>query len=128
MVQDLSRDGLPYKGWGQPYLAWYALTACFIMTFVGGYTVFLPGKWSIPTFLFSYTMIGVFPVLFVSWKFLKRTQYLKPEEVNLRQGVDEIEEYTRDYVPVPSKYVWETFRLGNQRPSKRRERNETDLS
>ena len=37
------------------------LSCAFIMTFVGGYTVFLPGFWDIPTFLFSYTMIGVFP-------------------------------------------------------------------
>ena len=75
------------------------------MTFVGGYAVFLPGRWSVPTFLFSYTMIGVFPVVFVVWKLLKRTKFLKPEEVDLRQGVEEIEEYTRDYVPIPSKYV-----------------------
>jgi amino acid transporter len=73
------------------------------MTFVGGYTVFLPGKWDVPTFFFSYTMIGVFPVLFVSWKLLKKTKWLKPEDVDLRQGVEEIEEYSRDYVSLPSK-------------------------
>lgn len=106
MVQGLSGDSLPYKSWAQPYLAWYALTACFIMTFVGGYTVFLPGRWSVPTFLFSYTMIGVFPVLFLGWKLLKKTKFLKPEEVDLRGGVDEIEEYTREYVPVASRYVY----------------------
>lgn len=75
------------------------------MTFVGGYTVFLAGKWSVATFLFSYTMIGVFPLLFVSWKVLKKTKFLKPEEVDLRGGVEEIEEYSREYVPVVSKYV-----------------------
>lgn len=61
-AQGLSRDSLPYKGWGQPYIAYYALTGTFIMTFVGGYTVFLPGKWDVPTFLFSYMMIAVFPM------------------------------------------------------------------
>ena len=73
------------------------------MTFVGGYTVFLPGKWDVPTFLFSYTMIGVFPVLFVGWKMFKKTKWMKPEEVDLRRDVDEIEEYTRDYVASPPK-------------------------
>ncbi len=102
-AQGLSRDSLPYKGWGQPFLAYYALTGCFIMTFVGGYTVFLPGSWDVATFLFSYTMIGVFPVLFVGWKLLKRTKWMKPEEVDLMKDVDEIEEYTRDYVPSPPK-------------------------
>lgn len=102
-AQGLSRDSLPYKGWGQPYIAWYALTGCFVMTFVSGYTVFLPGKWSIPTFLFSYTMIGVFPVLFVGWKLLKKTKWLQPDEVDLRKDLDEIEEYTRNYVHSPEK-------------------------
>jgi amino acid transporter len=52
-AQDLDRDTLPYKGILQPYAAYYAMIATFIMTFVGGYTVFLPGKWDVPSFLFS---------------------------------------------------------------------------
>lgn len=104
-AQGLSRDSLPHKGWGQPYAAYYALTGCFIMTFVGGYTVFLPGSWDVPTFLFSYAMIGVFPILFVGWKLIKKTRWLKPEEVDLLRDVAEIEEYTRNYVPRPPRYV-----------------------
>ena len=75
------------------------------MTFVGGYPVFLPGMWNVETFLFSYTMIGVFPVLFVGWKVLKKTKWLRPEEVDLLRDVEEIEEYTRNYTPRPPKYV-----------------------
>lgn len=104
-AQGLARDSLPYKGWGQPWVAWYALTGCLIMTFVGGYTVFLPGQWDIPTFLFSYAMICVFPVLFISWKLLKRTKWLAPHEVDLFRDLAEIEDYTRDYVHVPEKSV-----------------------
>lgn len=44
------------------------------MAFVGGYSVFLPGNWSIPSFLFSYTMIGVYPILFIAWKIIHRTE------------------------------------------------------
>ena len=43
------------------------------MAFVEGYTVFLPGRWDVPTFLFSYTMIGVLPALFVIWKVVHKT-------------------------------------------------------
>ena len=43
------------------------------MAFVEGYTVFLSGKWDVPTFLFSYTMIGVLPALFVVWKVVHKT-------------------------------------------------------
>jgi amino acid transporter len=52
-AQGISRDSLPYKTSMQPFAAWYGLTGCFIMAFVGGYPVFLPGQWDIPTFLFS---------------------------------------------------------------------------
>lgn len=52
-AQGVERRTLPYMAPLQPYAAWYALAGCFVMTFVGGYTVFLPGKWDVPTFLFS---------------------------------------------------------------------------
>ncbi len=61
-AQGISRDGLPYKGWGQPYTAWFGLTGCFIMAFVGGYPVFLRGQWDVPTFLFS--CVGRLPLDF----------------------------------------------------------------
>ena len=44
-------------------------------------------------------MVAVFPILFTFWKIFKKTKWLKPEEVILRtHEVDEIEEYTRNYV------------------------------
>lgn len=52
-AQGIDRNTLPYKGFGQPYVAYYGLTGTFVMTFVSGYTVFLPGKWGVPKFLFS---------------------------------------------------------------------------
>ncbi|KZF26415.1 amino acid permease [Xylona heveae TC161] len=105
-VQGLSRDSLPHKGWWQPYAAYYGLAGCLTMAFVGGYTVFLPGNWDVPTFFFSYTMIGVFPIIFIFWKIYKKTTWLKPEEVDLFKDLDEIEEYTRNYVPRPARNVF----------------------
>jgi amino acid transporter len=52
-AQGIDRRTLPYRAMLQPYAAWYALAGTFVMTFVGGYMVFLPGRWDIPTFLFS---------------------------------------------------------------------------
>ena len=101
--QSLSRRSLPYTAPLMPYAAYYALVGTFTMTFVSGYPVFLPGKWSVPTFLFSYTMCGVFPVLFVGWKLIKRTKWLESGEVDLRRDVEAIEEYTRNFVPAPPK-------------------------
>lgn len=62
------------------------------MAIVGGYTVFLPGFWEVQTFLFSYFMVFLFPVLFVGWKVVKRTRWYAPEEVDLKGEREEIEE------------------------------------
>ncbi|KAG9240818.1 amino acid transporter-like protein [Calycina marina] len=103
-AQGFDRNLLPHKSFWQPFSAYYALSGCFVMTFVQGYSVFVNGNWDVTTFLFSYSMVGVFPAIFVGWKTLKGTKWLKPEEVNLRPSeVQEIEEYTRDYVEKPPK-------------------------
>ena len=65
----------------------------------------MPGQWDVPTFLFSYFMIGLFPILFFGWKLLKGSKWRKPEEVDLKGEVAEIDEYTRNYVPTPPRYV-----------------------
>ncbi|KAI4625335.1 uncharacterized protein J4E87_005182 [Alternaria ethzedia] len=100
-AQGLDRDTLPYKGMAQPYAAWYGLVCTFIMTFVGGYTVFLNGKWAVADFLFSYLMVFAFPVLFVFWKVLKRTKWVSPSEADLVTDLAEIEEYHRTFVEKP---------------------------
>ncbi|EGE08116.1 general amino acid permease AGP2 [Trichophyton equinum CBS 127.97] len=106
-AQGISRDSLPFKSRFQPYLSYYGFTGPFAMVFIGGYSVFLPGNWSLATFFFSYAMVAVFPLIFLGWKWLKRTKFLKPEEVDLIDGVDEIEEYTRNYVSTPPGNLFE---------------------
>lgn len=101
MAQGVPRHTLPYISWGQPYVAYIALVCTSVMTFVGGYTVFLPGNWDIPTFFFSYTMIGIFPIIFCGWKLWHKTRFRRPEEIDITTGVEEIEQYHRNYVPVP---------------------------
>ncbi|UKZ76969.1 hypothetical protein TrVFT333_004685 [Trichoderma virens FT-333] len=108
-AQGISRDSLPYKAWFMPYAAWYAMAWTFVMAFVGGYTVFLPlpGYWNIADFLFSYSMIFVYPVLYFGYKFVRKTKIHKPEEVDLFKDVDEIEEYQRNYIPTPPRNGFE---------------------
>ncbi|PLB54344.1 general amino acid permease AGP2 [Aspergillus steynii IBT 23096] len=109
MAQDVPRDTLPYQSLGQPYVAYVALVCTSVMAFVGGYEVFLPGNWDVPTFFFSYTMIGVFPILYCSWKFWHRTEIKKPETIDLVTGLDEIETYTSNFIPTPSSNVFSRF-------------------
>lgn len=73
------------------------------MLFMQGYTVFLPGNWDVPSFLFSYLMIFVVPVIFVVWKVLKKTKFIAAKDIDLVTGVAEIDEYTRNFIPMPPK-------------------------
>jgi amino acid transporter len=102
-AQGFDRDTLPFKGWGQPYLAWYGFIGCAVMAFVNGYTVFLPGQWDTPTFIFSYFMIGFFPIMFVGWKIFKKTRWIPALEADLKGEVEEIEEYQTGFVDTPPK-------------------------
>ncbi|CDO51535.1 hypothetical protein DV495_002906 [Geotrichum candidum] len=87
-AQGISRDTLPFKSWGQPYTAIFGLVCPFIMMFLAGYPVFL--NWNTPTFLFSYLMIPFNVVVFLGWKFFKKTKIRRPEEVDLTSGLKEI--------------------------------------
>lgn len=93
-AQGISRDSLPYKAFGQPYVAYYGLAWTAVMAIVGGYTVFLPGYWEASTFVFSYFMVFLTPALFIGWKLWHRTTFrpFKPETVDLKGEVGEIEE------------------------------------
>lgn len=55
-------------------------------------------------------MIGVFPIIFLTWKLIKKTKWLKPEEVILRTSeIDDIEEYTKNYVERIPKTRWHGY-------------------
>ncbi|KAG5998988.1 hypothetical protein E4U54_002094, partial [Claviceps lovelessii] len=101
-AQGIRRDSLPYKAWLMPFAAYYALVAAFAMALVGGYAVFLPGRWSVSDFLFSYTMLAVFPILYVGYKVVRKTKIHEPKDVDLYTDLDVIEEYERNYVPQPA--------------------------
>lgn len=104
-AQGIDRATLAYRGRGQPYVAWVAGIATFVMVFVGGYTVFLPldGMWSIASFLFSYLMVMVFPVLYIGWKLIHRTKAVPPVEIDYARDQQDIKDYEDNFVPVPAK-------------------------
>ncbi|CUM68611.1 uncharacterized protein PRCAT00006338001 [Priceomyces carsonii] len=96
-VQGLDRSTFPYRAWFQPYSI--CVSAFFIWCMVGciGYTCFLPGQWSVDTFLYNYVMIFVSIGIFIFWKLFKRTKFIKPSEADLFTGLDEIEDHEYQY-------------------------------
>ncbi|KAJ7582940.1 general amino acid permease AGP2 [Mycena floridula] len=98
-AQGIPRDSLPHKAFWQPFCGYYALSGTIIMTFVSGYTVFLPGNWDVPNFLFSYMMVFIVPLSFIFWKLFHRTSFQRLETMTFfeteRMQVDQYEEVYR---------------------------------
>ncbi|GMG16290.1 unnamed protein product [[Candida] boidinii] len=90
IAQGVDRENLPFKAWYQPYLSYCGMFITFCMLWVQGYTVFLPGNWSIESFLFSYLMIFIDIALFIFWKVYKRTKFVRPEDADITTGLREV--------------------------------------
>lgn len=96
-AQNIDRSSFHYKSWYQPYTA--IISGCFIWMLIGalGYRTLMPGGWSVDTFLYDYLMIFVSAAVFILWKVIKRSKFIKPEEADLISGLDEIEEHEYQY-------------------------------
>ncbi|KAG5916566.1 hypothetical protein E4U42_007600 [Claviceps africana] len=105
-AQGVRRDSLPYKARFMPFAAYYVLVAASVMILAGGYAVFLPGHWDLASFFFSYTMLGVFPTLYLLYKLIRRTKIHNPKDVDLFKDLDIIAEYERNYLPQPAKHCF----------------------
>ncbi|KFY37042.1 hypothetical protein V495_07431 [Pseudogymnoascus sp. VKM F-4514 (FW-929)] len=100
-LQGVDRDTLPYKGYLQPYAAWYAVCGTGIMTLILGYNLFITGHWDLASFFLDYVMVAFFILTFVFWKVFKRTKYVRPGTADLQLGntKNEIDAYEAAYVP-----------------------------
>ncbi|KAE8337424.1 hypothetical protein BDV24DRAFT_140034 [Aspergillus arachidicola] len=91
-AQGVDRKKMPYYGWFQPYGAYLALSVHTLVIIFYGYSSFTP--WSVSNFFSNYTMQLVAPCLFIFWKVVKRTRYVRPHEVDLvweRPSIDDYE-------------------------------------
>ncbi|KAI7777023.1 hypothetical protein LA080_004183 [Diaporthe eres] len=94
-AQGIDRRTMPYYGYLQPYGAWVALVLQTIVVLTYGWSSFRPA-FDVGTFFSNYTMQIVAPILFIFWKILKRTKYIKPKDVDLvwdRPLLDRYEEH-----------------------------------
>ncbi|KAI2607798.1 proline-specific permease [Hypoxylon sp. NC1633] len=88
----ISRDSLPYKSPFQPALAYFAIFFCVIVALFNGYDAFFPGKFSAKTFVPPYIDIFIFVGLFLGYKLVKRTSFVKLSDMDLWSGKAEIDQ------------------------------------
>ncbi|KAH7376949.1 putative arginine permease [Plectosphaerella cucumerina] len=80
-VQGFDRGKLPYKGLFQPYGAWIALIFEILILFFYGYRSVVP--FSVSGFITAYFMPLFVPCLFVGWKLIKKTKFVRAADVDL---------------------------------------------
>ena len=81
--QGYTRNQLPYTFKYAPQAAWISLFFSALILLTSGFSNFLHGNFLISSFFSSYFVIPLFAVLYIFWKCLKRTQLIKPEDVDL---------------------------------------------
>ncbi|KAL8276934.1 hypothetical protein RQP46_010662 [Phenoliferia psychrophenolica] len=90
-AQGISRDTLPYKAWGQPYLAWTGLIITAIVAFFKGFDSFIP-TFNKKTFITNYIGLPVFVAIWLGWKLWYGTTMISLRDVDLTSGRREIDE------------------------------------
>ncbi|KAI5924850.1 putative proline-specific permease [Camillea tinctor] len=84
---------LPYRSRFQPYTAWFSGVSLFVLMFLSGMSVFIPGQWNVSTFLTSYIGIPIFIAIYSSHRLTvgKNDLWFIPlEQIDLKSGLGEI--------------------------------------
>ncbi|KAL6891627.1 amino acid transporter [Trichoderma longibrachiatum] len=115
-AQGVDRKAFPYYGWGQPYCAIVALVIQLLVVGGYGYEAFMP--WDVKAFFRNYTMQLLAPVLFISWKVLKRTRFVRPSELDLVWQRPTIDAYESHFMEPPEGFWSEMLRLVRIKRSK----------
>ncbi|KAH3673493.1 hypothetical protein WICMUC_003599 [Wickerhamomyces mucosus] len=97
-AQGIDRSEFRYRSWFQPYTVIFGGIMTLCMVGALGYTVFMPGQWNVQNFLTYYLMVLIAIPLFIGYKLIYRTKFVKPEEADLVTGLEEIEIHEMEYL------------------------------
>lgn len=90
-AQGVPRETLPYRSPMQPFLAYFSIVFCLIIAFFNGFDAFFPGKFSAKTFIPPYIDIPIFLSLFLGYKLIKKSKFVRLSEMDLWSGKAEID-------------------------------------
>lgn len=88
-AQGISRDSLPWKAPLMPYAAYVGVGFGSLVLLFIGFDVFVP--FDVQGFITSYFGIAFAAFVFVLWKIVKRTSFVKASEADLVSGKAEID-------------------------------------
>ncbi|KIJ65409.1 hypothetical protein HYDPIDRAFT_27419 [Hydnomerulius pinastri MD-312] len=95
--QGIDRKKLHYWNSLQPWLSIWGLVWCIIFILINGFSVFW--DFNASGFLTCYINIPLFAGLYFFWKWFKKTQIWKPEEMDFVTGIPTVEETEGPEIP-----------------------------
>ncbi|KAE9570195.1 Proline-specific permease [Colletotrichum fructicola] len=101
VAQGIDAAGLPFRSKLTPYSNYFAIFWVGIILLTNGYGVFIKGHWSFSGFFTAYFTLVFFLIIFVGWKIVKHTSIVKPEDMDFRTGLAEVEAHEAALVIKP---------------------------
>ncbi|KAL1409346.1 hypothetical protein Q8F55_003328 [Vanrija albida] len=89
--QGISPTRLPWHNTWTPYASAVGLFFTILLLLTNGFAVFTKGNWSASGFITSYLDIGLVAAAFTIWKLIKRTKWVRLEDIPLEGILREIE-------------------------------------
>lgn len=81
---------LPFRNWTYPYGPWFVVVANIFLILVQGWSCFSP-SFDAVSFLSFYLELPLMLIMFVVWKFLKRTKLVSVMSMDLETDIHTIE-------------------------------------
>ncbi|KAJ5852760.1 uncharacterized protein N7529_012145 [Penicillium soppii] len=85
----IPRSTLPFQSPLQPFMAYFAIFFSSTVAFFNGFDAFFPGHFSAKSLIPPYIDIPIFLCLFLGYKIIKRTKFVKIEDMDLLSGKEE---------------------------------------
>ncbi|KAK3721755.1 General amino acid permease [Vermiconidia calcicola] len=83
-VQGRTRADLPFKAMLYPWVAYFGLAANIFLAFVQGWTTLSP--FVAASFVDAYILLPLFPIIYFTFKFIKKTRFMRSYEIDLVSG------------------------------------------
>ena len=104
--QGIPRSSLPYQPPFQPYLAYFSAIFSATVALFNGFDAFFPGKFSAKTFVPPYIDIPIFASLFLGYKIIMKTKFVKVQDMDFFSGKEEIDRMESTWeVPKPRNFL-----------------------
>ncbi|KAL1404843.1 hypothetical protein Q8F55_008454 [Vanrija albida] len=87
-LQGVDRKKFVFRGYGQPYMAWFCFVFFTIVLVFNGFAAFIP-TFNVSDFFASYVTVPVVLISFVGWKIAKKTKMPRLEDIDLSAGPKE---------------------------------------